>query len=225
MATVTLKYIANLVTKLYAKAKDKDMTELDVREVYPYIRSLSAKIMKADALSMYNEEGKELDAHYIYPYEGQSILTDDRGRCYLDLPAQYLSLFKNQGIQEVIPVSEKDYDCDPMILVGQGKMSILKRLPAGSMELEWIAEILPTQLRFLKRNGQTLKEAGINKVDLKMVVPSPETSDPDEPFPLPLEYLSDVVLQAFILFAQARGERIAMEDARDLSEDILNRDQ
>lgn len=225
MARVTLKYIAQLVCKLYAKAKEQDFIELDEREVYPFIRSYSAKIMKAEALQLYNTEGKELDAHYIYPYEGINILKDSRDRNYIDLPANYVTLFKNQGIQEVVPVSDKDYEADPMILVGQGKMSILRRLPAGAMELEWVAEILPSQLRFKKRNGQTLIEAGFKQVDLKMIVASPEISDPNDPFPLPEEYIGDVVDNALMIFLKARGARIAIEDVRDLREDLLNRDQ
>jgi hypothetical protein len=225
MARVTLKYIGQLVCKLYAKAKEQDFTELDVRETYPYIRSYSAKIMKAEALQLYNTEGKEMDAHYIYPYENLTIQVDDRNRNYIDLPANYVTLFKNQGIQEVMPVSEKDYDLDPMILVGQGKMSILRRLPAGSMELEWVAEVLPNQLRFKKRSGKTLVESGIKKVDLKMIVSSPEITNPDDPFPLPEEYIADVVDYAFMLFAKARGAQIAIEDVRDLREDLLNRNE
>lgn len=220
----TLKNIGQMVAKLYAKAKDPDERELDHREAYPYIRSASAKIMQQNFFQFYTPETREIPAHYQITYEDVEVKLDERGRCYSEIPADYLMLPKNLGLREILPVSKKDVEVDPMVIMSQEYNHIMKRLDAGSLDGEFAALPRRDKVYFTKSFGKSLFDKGITKVDITLLATTPENVGENDKFTLPEEYHNQVIMEVFSIFAGARASRISMDDVRELQQDLERRE-
>lgn len=218
----TLKQIAQLVTKLYAKAKEPDERELDYREAIPYIKSAASSLMQKHFFQFYSGAGskRDLPAHYKLTYENVPVLEDDRGRNYAEIPAAYLSLQKDLGIRQVLPVSKKDLEVQSMIIISEESAMIMKRLDAGAMEMEWVVMPLQGKLLFKRRARKTLLESGIHSVDITLLAATPDDLTENDAFTLPEEYHNEVILQVFRIMQEARGARISMDDVRELQQDL-----
>jgi hypothetical protein len=181
---------------------DKDL-QIDRREVTDALRQASLKFLKQDYFETLKNGQRFIDPHYIAKFKNIEVKTDtDRyDRNYIDIPAQYVSLKNNEGIQRVWPVTEEEIDYREMIPVPDGTEELYYNLLVNKALIGvWTYSVNRDRIYFGMKDGSTLTEEKITFVDVDIVVISPVDIEDEDPFPLPVEYHFDLILAVIELF-------------------------
>ncbi len=218
--SLTLKQLSQLVVKLHDKAKEPNEESIDWREASHYIKAETAAIMRNSFYEFYTPETRTMPAHYKVTYEDVKIKEDRRGRNYAERPARYIAAPNNMGVVEVVPVSKKDIEVDPMIITSREQMNVVKRLEAGSVELEWTVYPERDIFMFGKKSRKTLLEHGFTAVDITLLSIEPEKMDDNDPYILPEEYQNEVILKVYNIMNAARAGSLSMRDIEDIRNNL-----
>ncbi len=230
MANLTSVYNLSSQVLLMIERVDQDL-QVDRREVIDALRQGAMKFLKQDYFKTLESGQRFIDSHYIAKFTGLDILTDvDKfERNYIELPAQYVALHDNQGIQRVWPVVEDEIDYIEMIPIPDGAEEIYRNLSTNNALIGvWTYSLTRDRIYFGKNDGNTLLDDEIEKVDVDVVVISPVDVGDEDPFPLPPEYHFDLMVSVVEVFTgnqQRVGQVITQEvvDQIRLQSEQLNR--
>jgi len=209
MANFTSVYNLSSQILLMLQRIDKDL-QVDRREVIDALRQGAMKFLKQDYFASLESGQKFIDPHYIAKFTGIDIQKDsDRfERNYVELPAQYVALRDNQGVQRVWPVVEEEIDYIEMIPVPDGAEEVYRSLCQNNALVGvWTYSLTRDRIYFGKNNGETLLDSEISQVDMDLVVISPVDVADTDPFPLPPEYHFDLLVSTVQLLAPS-AERV-----------------
>lgn len=182
---------------------DKDL-QIDRREVMDALRQGAMKFLKMDYFEKMKEGQRFMDPHYVAHFTGLAVLEDNERfeRNYIDMPCQYVALRENMGVQRVWPVTEEEIDYIEMIPVPDGAQEVYRSLTVNDALIgQWTYHLQRDKIYFGRKDSETLLDAGIDKVDVDVVVISPVDVADDDPFPLPPEFHLDLLRQTVELFA------------------------
>ncbi len=196
--------------------------QIDRREVMDALRQGANKILKVDYFESLKNGQRFIDPHHIAKFKDISVQKDTQrfDNNYIDLPCQYIALKNNEGIQRVWPVVEDEIDYIEMIPVPDGAGEVYRSLTVNDALVGlWTYSLQRDKLHFGKKNGETLLDSGIEKVDIDIVVISPVDVGDTEPFPLPPEYHLDLIQQTIQLFAP-NPERVREVITQDVVDQV-----
>lgn len=192
LRTLTWQFLRHPLVAAGDRSRDN---RFDEREVMKVMRQISHRLLKGEWFQARNNGEKNIDGHYIATFNNVTVSNDTvQKRNYCLLPAEYMMLRLDMGIQAVYPMSgivEKDREA--IIPIPSGAMDIFYQLPAGALEGFFSYEVHRNRLYFNPRWGKTMLTEKILKVRIRMVIISPEDIDPDTAYPMPPE-LQDTLI-------------------------------
>ena len=214
--------MAELVVRLYEKARRPEDYKLDLREVVDLLIATASKLMKPYFYEARKEGDKGIPSHYLWTFENIPVIRiPDSIKCESIIPSKYLALPKDRGLYSVEPVSDDIEFNRPVILVRQGLMGITRNLPTGSMDLELVSEIRLTKLIHWPLRGKAWTEYGINKVNITLAIAGiDQNANIDDEFNIPPDIEMDVIWSVFMMFAQARSMTLSMKDQIDMQNEL-----
>lgn len=197
----TPKILAQRVIRLISKGDKSRDYPYDERDVMPIIIDVANRIVKVDYFQMKDAElTKATDSHYVQSYNDIDVkINKVTGQNYIDLPAPYVNLPYNSGVQRIAPLTDSAYINKAMIPVQSSEMDVLGDI-IGSMQKQWVYELQGSKAFFHKRCGKTLCESEILKVSATLVVSIGDLA-PDTPFPAPADMHSQIIQEAIQLLS------------------------
>jgi len=192
----TPRILAQRVIRLMSKGDKPRDYSYDERDIIPIVIDIANRLAKASYFQLKDVElTKAVDSHYIQVYNGIDVkINKVTGQNYIDLPAPYVSLPYNSGVQRIAPLTDSPAKNKAMIPVQSSEMDILGDL-LGNMQKQFVYEIQGTKAFFQKRCGKTLCEAGLKKVSVTLVVSISDLA-PDTPFPAPPDTHDQIINEA-----------------------------
>ena len=194
--------------------------QIDRREVIDALRQGAMKLMKGDYYKFLEQDQRFIDPHYVAKFKDIEVQVDAErfDRCYTELPAQYTALKNNEGVQRVWPVTEEEIEYIEMIPIPDGAEEVYRNLTVNSALVGvWTYSLQRDRIYFGKKDGNTLKDEKIEKVDIDIVVISPVDVGDDDPFPLPPEYHFDLLVEVVSVFSnnQERVRQVITQEVVD----------
>jgi hypothetical protein len=133
---------------------------------------------------------------YIATYSNLEVQEDeDRQRCFIDMPAHPVMLLGNVGIQEVRPQTGDPSKDVAMIPIMPHEAELFRSLTVGLevMKDQFCWEPDRSKIWFTDANNETLLEAGVDEVEVKMIVIDPAQVDDTDVLPIPASMELDVI--------------------------------
>lgn len=193
---MTLEQIATRVKRKLTGGDYAKDNPWDVREIADTIRDVTHSLMKLRFYELRNEGGIQIPSHYIATFEPVEVKIKTRkgkSYCYVDLPANYLELPMEMGVQSVIPLVEEEEEQKSMIPLTRYFKDVYNGLATSYLEHQWGYEVRRKQLIFTEKDGETLDEAGIDELAIDLAVVSPLDSGLEEEYPIPPEMVDSVI--------------------------------
>ena len=230
MANLTSVYNLSSQVLLMIERVDQDL-QVDRREAIDALRQGAMKFLKADYFRTLESGQRFIDPHYIAKFTGIEVLKDSKKfeRNYIELPAQYVALHDNQGIQRVWPVVEDEIEYIEMIPIPDGAEEIYRNLSTNNALVGvWTYSLTRNRIYFGRKDGETLITDDVLKVDVDIVVISPVDVGDEDPFPLPPEHHFDLMVSVIEVFTgnQQRVRQVITQEVVDeirLQSEQLNR--
>lgn len=199
--TTKKKLAYEIIRLLSAGPKPKD-SKLDLRYVMTeVIQAVNASI-KREHYQVMNDGQRQVTPLAIATYRDQPVLNDETfNRNYIDLPSFYIQLPGGVGLQSVRPQTGNASTDRPMIIVDAHEIDMVQG-SLFSLEVlkdQWLVEPDRDKLWFSEMNDQTLLDAGIEEVEIKIVVVDPAEIGEDTNLPIDPATEFEVILQVLQL--------------------------
>jgi hypothetical protein len=202
MATTPRK-LRTQITQLLERGPKTTDSKLSERHIQTQILQACGKVLKTQWY-----EDRKLGADHnvnhlcIATYTDVAItLDEDRGRCFALLPASPEPLPGGLGVQEVKPWKAGDPSEErAMIPLAYGDRELLAGLTAGEEILSdsFCYELDRDRVWFTEKDNETILDAGIDEVEMKLVIIDPAEYDDNDTLPLSpsqeFEVLKEVLL-------------------------------
>lgn len=204
----TLNTLSERVISLLSKNGYENADSfLDARDVKRHIRDIANSLILGEWRSAYKDGEKTVDAHYLATFD-LNVEWDSRlKRCFSRLPGTYVAIYNHKGIQMVRPYKSDGTLDIGMVIIQPFEMEIYGGLQASALEGRWSLEPDRGQLIFHKKFGRkTLKEAGINKVQVQMISVDPASVGDDDSFPVPPEMYAQIITETMKVFGFAEQQ-------------------
>lgn len=201
MATTLNKLSEQVIWLLEKGAKPID-SKLNKQVIARELRQIIHKVIKGEWRQAQADDDKTVDSHYIATFKNITVqLDEDYDKCYSVLPAGYIYLYNHTGIQQVRPMTGDRNVDRPMIPINPGDSFLYDQLNSGREVLkgQWCYEPDRDKVWFTEKNGHKLTDAGIDKVEIKMVSIDPSDVEDTDTLPLPPELEHDVLMAALAL--------------------------
>jgi hypothetical protein len=197
----TAKKLAQRVIRIMSQGDKTRDYSFDEREVIEVIVDVANRLLKLEYYQTKDQEiTKAVSSHFIQTYNGVDVkINTVTGQNYIDLPAPYINLPYNMGVQRIAPLTDSPAQNKAMIVVQANEMDILGDI-LGSMQKQWVYEVQGTKAFFHKRCGKTLCDADIKKVSVTLVVSIPDLA-PDTPFPAPPDTHEQIITESIQLLS------------------------
>lgn len=180
---------------LSAGPKTKD-SKLSAKYIQTEIIQVANSLIKLEHYQKMNRGERDVNALCIATYEGLVVKDDDKyGRKYIDLPAYPENLPDGLGIQQVKPETGNPTDDRAMVIIMPNEIEIFGELLFG-MEIlkdQFCAQPDRNKIFFTPKNDETLIDAGIETVELQMIIIDPAQLDEEDPFPISPAQEMDVI--------------------------------
>jgi hypothetical protein len=207
----SLNIFADRIIKLL-EGRLSSENRLDRREVVRMIRDAINHVLMAEIKRAYVEGEKTIDVHYVATFRNLDIVQDDDTEMYYTLiPTSFVSLYNQQGIQQVTPITREGARGDALIPLSPGEMEIYRNLPAGSLEGLWAYEIDRDRIWYLQNDRGEEIIRKYSEVDMRVVTINYENIDDDAQIPIPGELyktIMDTVLDTCIKGFQLPVDRV-----------------
>ncbi len=204
----TLNKLAHRVIRhLSAGTKTKD-SKISNKYVQESIIQATNAAIKKEYYNTLNSGDRDVQAIAIATYDNQPVLEDSiSGRNYIALPAYYVPLPGGVGIQEVRPMVD-------------GKTGAAM-IPLKPNELELFADSLTAleifkdqfcwepdrdKIFFTERDSETLLDASIENVQVKLCVVDPSKIDENDFFPISPDMEGQIIMSVLIEFGYTTKE-------------------
>lgn len=197
----TPRKLAQRVIRLMSRGDKPRDYSYDERDVMPIVIDVANRIVKAEYFQFKDQElTKAVDSHYVQTYNDVDVkINKVTGQNYVDLPAPYVNLPYNSGVQRIAPLTDSAAKNKAMIPVQASEMDVLGDI-IGNMQKQWVYELQGTKAFFHKRCKKTLCEAEIKKVSITLVVSISDLA-PDTPFPAPPDTHQQIITEAMQILA------------------------
>ena len=197
----TPRILAQRVIRLMSKGDKSRDYSYDERDIIPIIIDVANRIVKVDYFKFKDLElTKAVDSHFVQTYNNVDVkINTVTGQNYIDLPAPYVSLPYNSGVQRIAPMTDSPFLNRAMIPVQASEMDVIGDI-VGNMQKQWVYEIQGNKAFFHKRCNKTLCESDIDKVSVTLVV-SIGDLNPNTPFPAPPDTHEQIVSEVIQLLS------------------------
>lgn len=197
----TPRILAQRIIRLMSKGDKTRDFSFDERDIIPIIIDIANRVVKVDYFQFKDQElTKAVDSHYIQTYHNIDVKVNTvTGQNFIDVPAPYVNLPYNSGVQRVAPLTDSAYKNRAMIPVQASEMDIFGDI-LGDMQKQWVYEVQGNRIYFHKRCGNTLCEEDIKKVSVTLVVSIGNISA-DAPFPAPPDTHEQIIRETIELLS------------------------
>lgn len=195
----TIKKLAEQVIRLLEAGTQPVDSKLSQQVISREIRQIIHVRIRGDMRQAYIDGEKTVDSHYVGTYE-VDVKTDGQDRCYIDLP-QYMYLYSHAGVQQIRPLTGSKKTDRPMIPIMPNEMYLYDRINAGRevLKSQWCYELHRDKAYFTEKDGKTLIEKKIKKVEVQSVGVSVDNIADSDIVPLPPEMEMDVINECLAL--------------------------
>lgn len=166
---------------------------MDDRQIADHIRHVANMLLKGEYLRGYSEGDKQIPPQYVSKFSGVAVSVDSLGRNYAVLPTHFAKLPEDMGVCRVVPETGVAATMKGMIPIPMGAADLHGDILDLVLMEEWCYEVHRDRIYFTENNGQTLKEAGIDTVEIWLATISPEDVGMDDIFPTPPELQFDCI--------------------------------
>lgn len=208
--------------------RDSQFHDLDVQYL---VRDTAAKLIKGEWFAERTEGGKDIDARYVVPFYGLTVLVDsDTGENYIEMPVdEYIRLPYGAGIRSIRPASSgtktkrtKQVETRAFIPIPNRFEDIYWQLPAGSLEGIYGWMLRKDKVYFTKRYDKTLLEYDISKVTMDVVSADPKAIDIEDNLPLSSEMVQLLIVEVTQILTQGAPE--VVDQINDNNPNITRRE-
>lgn len=205
----TLNALAEQVIRIIQNHRPTQENKVDKREVARYMRGIAAELIRGRWFEMKNAgEVNQLGHIYMAEFDDVDVQEDDKGVCYIDLPAIPESLPDETGIQNIQPATGKPEKDIPMVPIPMNARIVINNLPVSGLQNRWGFEWRRNIVRFTEQEGErTLLKEGIKKVRVDMITVGPEDVEDDAPFPIPSDQFPGLVTKTLAIFGISVDEK------------------
>lgn len=199
----TAKILAERALRILKRGNVNRDTEFDIREVMREVRDSAAYLFKGRWYQDKKDGENNVSSHYVATFEGVEVKTTGNNYCYVDIPAPFIDLPEDMGIQRVAPELENPTANRGFIPVPRNFLDIYGTLPSGFLETEWGYEVKRGRIYFTNKNNgrKTIKDAGINTVTIEQVTFDPLSVGDNDPFPAPPDMWNEIINMTVARFA------------------------
>jgi hypothetical protein len=175
-------------------------SHLDERVVIRYLRMAADGICAGQIAQAWTNGQRTVDSHYIATFNDIVVSAGTGGRNYALIPSYgYISLPNQTGIQRVAPLRADGSYGPAMIPINPNEMDIYGSITENILGKQWYYEPDRGRVWFGKRDGKTLLQAEITKVQIKVVTLDPQSVGSDDPIPIPPEVQLQIIGQVIEL--------------------------
>lgn len=183
----TLRKLQHQIDRLLSAGPKTKDSKLSTKYIQTEIIQIANSLIKLEHYQKMNRGERDVDALRIATYRDLEVKDDDiYGRNYIELPAYPENLPDGVGIQQVKPQTGNPTDDRAMVIIMPNEVEIFGELLFG-MEIlkdQFCAQPDRDKIFFTSKNDETLIDAGIDKVELQMVIIDPAQLDEDDRFPV-----------------------------------------
>lgn len=205
----TLRKLSSQVMRLLEAGPHTRDSKLSQQYVMTEVRQATNRAIKAEYFNAANAGLRDVSPLSIATYSDQAVQEDaTSGRNYIDLPSYYINLIGGVGLQQVKTQTGNASIDKPMIIVNPLEIDMM----SGSlfsleiMKDQWIAEPDRNKIWFSERNDETLLDAGITEVELKIVVVDPNTIGEDDNYPVDPATENEIIMSVLQLHGYTAKE-------------------
>lgn len=198
----TPRKLAYQISRLLSKGTKPKDSSLNEDYLIAEVRQAAHAKIKGEFYQQKNEGENAVNFLYIGTYSNIEVqFDDDRERCYIDLPAVPMSLPGMQGIQEVRPQTGDVATDVAMIPIMPNELELFRSLNVGSeiFKDQFCFEPSRDKIWFTERDNETLLEADIEEVEVKLVVLDPAQIGDNDTLPVPPEMEMDIIKDVLML--------------------------
>jgi hypothetical protein len=205
----TLRKLASQVIRLLSagpKTKDSKLSEAYIQTE---IRQVTHKLIKGEWFASKNDNDHVVNHLYVGTYRDIEVqLDEDRNRCYALLPCYPIALPNHLGIQEVKPQTTNVHEYVAMIPINPQELELFRSLNVGQEILsdQWTYEPARDRVWFTERNDETLLDAGIEDVEMRLVVIDPAQIDENDNYPIDPALEIDLIKEVLMLHGYTTKE-------------------
>ncbi len=202
----TFMTMAEQVIDLISKGEKPADSPLDERVIVRWLRQSAQRRIGGSIAAVWANGERVTDHNYIATFNDVEVKVDEATKDnYCDLPYfGHIFLFNNAHIQRVAPKKVSGGYGAAMIPISPHEMDIYGPLDAGYLEGQWSYEPDRFKIRFHKRMGKTLKEVGINHVQIKALSVDPNSVGDNDPIPVSQELEMDIIMDVVNIFGQGQ---------------------
>lgn len=198
----TPKKLAYQIIRLLSNGTRPKDSNLNEDYIIAEVRQVAHAKIKGEFYQLKNEGENSISHLYIGTYSNVEVeLDQDRERCYIDLPAVHMNLPGGLGIQEVRPQTGDIATDVAMIPILPNEIELFRSLNVGSeiFKDQWCFEPSRDKIWFTECDNETLLEAGIEEVEVKLVVLDPAQIGDNDTLPVPPEMEMDIIKDVLLL--------------------------
>jgi len=196
----TLRKLSSQVIRLLSagpKTKDSKLSEAYIQQE---ILQITHKLLRLQYFEEKNGGEHSLSHHCIATYTGVTVANDtSRNRNYALLPARPMNLPGGMGLLEARPETGDIHEDVAMVIIQPFELEMFRSLNVGLevMSDQFCVELDRDRVWFTERNDETLLDAGIDTVELKMPIIDLNQIEPDDTYPvgpdMEIDILKDTV--------------------------------
>lgn len=125
---ITKRQFAELVIRNLSGGAISNRNKFDEREVFKYAdMAISAMIAEEHKIKR-SQASAYINGNYVTAFEVKVKYDLSRKECYMDLPAEMISLANDNGLRMVSPIHDQE---SPYMIIANGMQSVFSKLEAG----------------------------------------------------------------------------------------------
>jgi hypothetical protein len=198
----TLRTLTAQVKRLLSSGPQTRDSKLSDAYIQQEIVQVAHKLLKLSYFEEKNAGDHSISHHCIATYTGVAVVNDaNRNRNYALLPARPMNLPGGMGLLEAKPETGDPHEDVAMVIIQPFELEMFRSLNVGLevMSDQFCVELDRDRVWFTERNDETLLDAGIETVELKMPIIDLNQIDPDDTFPIGPDMEMDIIKEVCIL--------------------------
>ncbi len=180
--------------------------KIDEREIFNRMDAEVNQMARQSFFDNWKFSGANLDEQFITTWDGENAITivdPPNGQpSYLELPASYVDLPRNRGIDEVWPLDYTDYS-QSVVITSHRDIRLYKNNKAGNMQGRLFAYPQGRRLIFSTCN---VSKKYCEKFGVRLVIRDSSLIGYDEVYPIPADKMK-ALITILVVWFRARREQ------------------
>lgn len=180
--------------------------KIDEREVFLRMDAEVNQMARQSFFDNWKFSGANIDEQFLTRWDGESAITvvdQPNGQpSYLELPAAWVDLPRNRGIDEIWPLEYGEYN-QSVVITSHRDKRLYQNNKAGNMQGRLSG--YPTGRRFVFNECNVAKKYG-NKFGVSLVIRDSSQIGYDEIYPIPADKLKALIMILVVWFRSRREQ-------------------